>query len=95
MIVTWTDQDGDPVAVDTALIVGVSVGRITGPRDPKDECVVTLIWAQGVTQPFMVATPFEQVLDTWERWREQDGPPLRAYPNAIGWQQQYPNGGAS
>lgn len=95
MIVQYVDQDGDPVAIDTALIVGVSVGRITGPRDVADECVVTLIWAQGASQPFMVATPFEQVLDTWERWREQEGAPSKAYPGVFPLvAHQYPTGGA-
>ena len=72
MIVVWADQDGDPVALDTRRIVGVSVGDVTGPRDPDSSVRVTLVWADGVAQPFMVAAPFEAVVAAWEQARRQD-----------------------
>lgn len=94
-ICVWTDQDGDAVAVDTALIVGVSVGRIAGPRDVADECVVTLIWTTAA-QPFMVTAPFAEVVAAWRAGRQQDGPPLRAYSGVFPLvAHQYPDGGAS
>lgn len=95
MIVRYVDQDGDPVAVDTALIVGVSVGRVTRAGDPADELVVTLIWTVA-PQPFMVAAPFGEVVSDWTAGRQQDGPPGRPlYPGVFPLvAHQYSTGGA-
>lgn len=76
MILAWTDQDGDPVAVDADAIVGLSVGDVT--RDSRGRWMrgirVTLIWAKGVGQPFMVAEPFEDVFAAWQKARYSRGP---------------------
>lgn len=72
MIVLFADQDGDPVAVETTQIVGVSVGDLTGPRSAESDVRVTLIWAHGISQPFMVAAPFDAVVAAWENGRAQD-----------------------
>jgi hypothetical protein len=70
VILAFRDHEGDPVAVDSAAIVGLSVGTINGPRKPDADVTVTLVWARGVAQPFMVAAPFAEVLDLWTRARE-------------------------
>lgn len=89
MILAWTDQDGDQVAVESASIVGVSVGRVTGPHDPKVDVTVTLVWCAGIAQPFMVAEPFEDVFAAWQKARYA-GPPPEAQ-GAHGWPMQYPH----
>jgi hypothetical protein len=90
MILTFADHDGDPIAVDSALIVGLSVGAITGPHKPETSVTVTLIWTTG-PQPFMVAAPFADVL---RRWTESRGETLapRVHPGTTGWELQYPDG---
>lgn len=70
MIRVFLDHEGDPVAVDMALVAGLSVGDLTGPRPPETNVRVTLIWARGVTQPFMVADAFEDVVAVWEAERK-------------------------
>lgn len=90
MIVVWSDHDGDPVAVDTATIVGLSVGDVTRPRATPVR--VTLIWAQGVAEPFKVAAPFADVL---RRWTESRGQSLavKAHPGVFPLvAHQYPEG---
>lgn len=69
MIRVFVDQDGDPVAVDMALCAGVSVGDVAGPKAAGTSVRVTLIWARGVTQPFMVSDDFEHVVAVWEAER--------------------------
>lgn len=70
MIRVWQDHEGDPVAVDTARIVGVSVGDVTGPRRGETGLRVTLIWCDGIAQPFMVADSFDDVVSVWEAGRK-------------------------
>jgi hypothetical protein len=81
LILTWLDHDGDPVAVESASIVGLSVGSLNGPR--AAEVRVTLIWAAGVGQPFMVPAPFADVLQAWTDARTSGGTPER--PGFHGW----------
>lgn len=69
------------MAVESSAIVGLSVGRVTGPRSLSDDTTVTLIWA-GAAQPFMVAAPFELVLAHWRASRS-DG--LSGSHAASGW----------
>lgn len=90
MILTFCDHEGDPVAVLSERIIGLSVGALNGPRRPDDTITVTLIWTEAA-QPFMVAASFADVL---HRWTESRGESLalRAYPIARGWEHQYPNG---
>ena len=68
MIAVWNDHDGDPIAIDTARIIALSVGDVTGPRSAGDDLRVTLIWTDA-PQPFMVAAPFEDVLHRWTESR--------------------------
>lgn len=89
MIVFWTDQDGDPVAVDTSLIGGVSVGDVTGPQPAGSPTRVTLIWLCGIAQPFMVRDEFGDVVAAWSKVRQEQGPP--SYPPRAGWTLQYPH----
>jgi hypothetical protein len=83
VILSWTDQDGDPVAIESASIIGISVGTVTGPHRAIPPRSVTLIWADGVPQPFMVAAPFAGVLELWTAARESGGTPGR--PGYHGW----------
>lgn len=94
MIATWSDQDGDPVAVDLGEIVGLSVGDVTGPRPLGAGVRVTLVWCRGLAQPLMVAASFSDVL---HRWTESRGQSLavRAHPGVFPLvAHQYPTGGA-
>lgn len=70
MILCFQDHEGDSIAVDATAIVGLSVGTINGPHKPGAAVTVTLVWAAGVSQPFMVAAPFAEVLDLWTRARQ-------------------------
>ena len=81
-IVIWTDHEGDSVAIDSATIVGLSVGTINGPHKVGAEILVTLVWVDGVGQPFMVASTFADVL---HRWTESRGESLamKAHPGAY------------
>lgn len=92
-VLTFQDQDGDPVAVDSKLIVGLSVGTVNGPHRAGADVTVTLIWTLGTgDRPFMVAAPFADVL---RRWTESRGESLamRAHPKAYPLvQHQYPSG---
>jgi hypothetical protein len=90
MIVVWSDQDGDAVAVDTALIAGVSVGDVARPHAAGTSVRVTLVWVRGVGQPFMVATAFDDVVAAWKAGRETDGPAALTGAPLMGWQAQYP-----
>ena len=99
MVLSFADHEGDPVAVDSQAIVGLSVGSINGPRAAGAELRVTLIWAAGIAQPFMVAASFETVMGAWSEARLVEAGARDAaqrsthpYPAAIGWQQQYPGG---
>lgn len=83
MILVWIDHEGDPVAIESALIIGISVGTVAGPHRDILPRSVTLIWAAGVPQPFMVAAPFQEVLEAWASARESGGTPGR--PGYHGW----------
>lgn len=83
MILHFEDQDGDPVAIESASIIGISVGTVTGPHRNLLASRVTLIWADGVPQPFMVASAFADVLELWTAARESGGTPGR--PGYHGW----------
>jgi hypothetical protein len=65
----FRDQDEDMVAVDMALVAGISIGDVTGPRPAETPVRVTLIWLRGIAQPFMVADDFEHVVAVWEAER--------------------------
>lgn len=90
-VLVWQDQDGDPVAVDSERIIGLSVGSLNGPHRTGADVTVTLIWTDAA-QPFMVAASFADVL---HRWIESRGESLamkahpRAYPLVA---HQYPDG---
>lgn len=86
MILRFADHEGDPVAIDGAAIVGLSVGSLIGPRAATDtpDLRVTLVWCAGAAQPFMVAASFEGVLAAWMAAREQ-APPLSEMPGVRGW----------
>lgn len=91
-VLVFQDHEGDPVAVESTTIVGISVGSLNGPREAGANLRVTLIWAAGVMQPFMVAAPFADVLHRWTESRGESLAMRRAHPNTIGWQVQYPGG---
>lgn len=97
MILSFDDSDGDPIAVESTSIVGLSVGSVTGPRET--ELRVTLIWTAGTGEkPFMARQSFDQVLTTWQAAREIDrqAPAARPYPGVFPLvQHQYQPGGAS
>lgn len=82
MILTFADHDGDPVAVESAQIVGLSVGSLNGPRKPDATITVTLIWAAGAPQPFMVAASFADVLHRWTEARGESLAMRTAHPTA-------------
>lgn len=90
MIALFADQDGDPVAIDTALIAGVSVGDVARPHAVGTSVRVTLVWVRGVGQPFMVATAFDDVVAAWKAGRETDGPAALTVAPLMGWQVQFP-----
>jgi len=88
VILSWQDHDGDSVAVLASAIVGLSVGTINGPRTPGADVTVTLIWAAGAAQPFMVAAPFAEVLGAWSEARlaeagARDTAAQAAYPGVY------------
>lgn len=83
MILTFADHDGDPVAVESSSIVGLSVGTVNGPHPAPDPIRVTLIWAAGAAQPFMVAEPFADVAKAWELARQAGG--TGGMPGFHGW----------
>lgn len=68
MILRWSDHEGDPIAIESSDIVGLSVGDVTKPRSTALR--VTLIWARGIGQPFMAAATFDEVLVEWQKARE-------------------------
>lgn len=98
MILFFVDPDGDPVAVESDAIVGVTVGRITGPRAAEQvaQGTVTLIHTSAtVDRPFMVASTFTDVVQTWATARET--PPgaqtAIAHPGVFPLvEHQYPDG---
>ncbi len=83
MILTFADHEGDPIAVESAAVVGLSVGTINGPQRAGAEVRVTLIWVAGASQPFMVAEPFATVLDAWTAARQAGG--TGGLPGYHGW----------
>lgn len=83
MILTFADHEGDPVAVESSSIIGLSVGSVNGPRRPGDTVTVTLIWAAGIAQPFMVNQPFAEVAAAWEAARQDGG--TGGMPGYHGW----------
>lgn len=82
-VLVFSDHDGDPVAVESSAIVGLSVGAVNGPQRAGADVRVTLIWAAGATQPFMAATPFAEVLDAWTAARQAGG--VGGMPGYHGW----------
>lgn len=86
MILSWVDHEGDEVAIESAAIIGISVGTVTRPL-PRPvgapDITVTLVWCAGAAQPFMVAAPFAEVLDAWKAARTA-GPPSEQ-PGFHGW----------
>lgn len=83
MILEFSDQDGDDVAIESSCIVGISVGVV-------GEMTVTLVWTLGTgDRPFMVAAPFADVLRAWERARTAGG--KAEQPGFHGWPLQYPH----
>lgn len=93
MILSFVDHDGDPVSVESATIVGLSVGSLNGPRESGADLRVTLIWAAGVGQPFMVAAPFDEVLAAWTNARTSGGvddrPGFHGWP--VNWWEPHPS----
>jgi len=87
MLITFDDQDGDPVAVDAAAIIGLSIGTVNGPHKPGAEITVTLIWTMAA-QPFMVRQPFSEVLEAWETARRVKLPPDA--PQVLAYRGVYP-----
>jgi hypothetical protein len=74
VILAFTDHDGDPIAVDSERIRGLSVGAIARPHPADQSFTVTLVWVADVPQPFMVAASFAEVLDLWTQAREATAP---------------------
>ena len=85
MILAFLDQEGDPIAIESANIMAVSIGKLNGPRTADDNGIVTLIWTVGgpVNRPFMTRQPFAEVLEAWTAARESGGTPGR--PGYHGW----------
>lgn len=76
MILIFSDNDGDEVAVESATIVGLSIGALNGPKPAEAADVrVTLVWCAGVPAPFMVGAPFAEVLEAWQAARVAGPPP--------------------
>jgi hypothetical protein len=64
VIVAFVDPDGDPIAVESESIVGLSILAGSGGA-------VTLVHTTATAdRPFQVAAPFAAVLDTWTAARE-------------------------
>lgn len=80
MILCFTDHDGDEVAVESASIIGLSVGSIASRPEVAR---VTLIWAAGASQPFMVRDSFADVLKAWDAVRQTGG--VGGMPGYHGW----------
>lgn len=74
MILTFSDREGDPVAVEAGAIVALSVGAFNGPHlaDPgaADALRVTLVHLAGLGDPLIVMEPFELVVRAWEAARQ-------------------------
>lgn len=83
MILTFADHEGDPVAVESSSIIGLSVGTVNGPHQAGAQIRVTLIWAAGAAQPFMAAEPFADVAKAWEVARQAGG--TGGMPGYHGW----------
>lgn len=82
-VLVWADHEGDEVAVESASIIGLSVGTVNGPHKPDATVRVTLIWAAGAAQPFMVAADFSEVLEAWTAARQAGG--TGGMPGYHGW----------
>lgn len=66
MILQFLDEQGSPLAVLASAIVGLSVGRLSGPRAVDagvDGTTVTVI--HTTAGPLMTVTAFEDVRTYW------------------------------
>lgn len=79
MILVWSDPDGDPIAVASESIVGLSILAGAEPAG-----TVTLVHTVATAdRPFLVAAPFKEVLDAWTQARTSGG--ASGQPGFHGW----------
>lgn len=89
MILKFTDVDDDGVAIESAAIVAISVGRLQKPMvvdDDRDPHIVTIV--HTLAGPLIVRQDAQLVIQAW-----QDAltvtPPVQAHPEVMGWLSQY------
>lgn len=90
-VLRFSDQEGDPVALGSALIwlVQVAVQDRQQPDGSLTTYRVTAILTPMGT--VVVEEPTEVVIAAWiEAGRDDPQPKFLAYPHAKGWEVQYP-----
>lgn len=91
MILGFTDVDDDGVAIESAAIVAVSVGRLKRPmsvddHDDRDPQTVTIV--HTLAGPLIVRQDAQMVVRAW-RDALTVTPPVKAHPEVVGWLSQY------
>ena len=83
-VLIFHDLEGDVVAVESAAIVAIRVGRV---QDVPG--TVTLITVPGAT--LAIHEPTDEVIALWQESRESPASqPTAVYPGLVGWI-QHPN----
>jgi hypothetical protein len=91
VILRFTDVDDDGVAIESAAIVAVSVGRlqkpmVVEPGDDRDPHVVTLV--HTLAGPLVVRQDAHIVVQVWQEALTVT-PPVKAHREVMGWLSQY------
>lgn len=91
MILRFTDHTDDGVAIESAAIVAVSVGRLQEPMslddgDERDPYAVTIV--HTLAGPLLVRQSPQDVIAHWEAAMTVT-PPVEAHPGVKGWLSQY------
>lgn len=91
MILAFTDPEDDGVAIESAAIVAVSVGRLQRPMsvdtsEDIDPHTVTIV--HTLAGPLLVRQPAALVIEKW-RLSQEMTPPVKAHSETMGWLSQY------
>lgn len=89
MILRFTDADDDGVAIESAAIVAVTVGRLQKPMsvdDDRDPHEVTVV--HTLAGPLVVRQEAHLVVQVWQEALTVT-PPVKAHPEVMGWLSQY------
>lgn len=91
MILKFSDSEDDGVAIESAAIVAVTVGRLQKPMsldtdDERDPHEVTVV--HTLAGPLVVRQPALMVIQAWQEALSVT-PGVKAYPEVMGWLSQY------